>query len=60
LTYSNYDEKLCEGILKVPVEIDRDELLLKYQFAYDHAPKMWLNEKPDDPWFPSTLEFFLN
>jgi hypothetical protein len=20
---------------------------------------MWLDEKPDDPWFPSTLEFFL-
>lgn len=20
---------------------------------------MWLDEKPDDPWFPSTLHFFL-
>ena len=47
-------------MLKVAVEIDRDELLTKYAFAYDHAPKMWLDEKPDDPWFPSTLEYFLN
>ena len=47
-------------MLKVPVEIDRDELLLKYQFAFYNAQKMWFDEKPDDPWFPFTLGFFLN
>lgn len=45
--------------LFIPIEIDRDELIKHYQFAYDYAPKMWLDEKQDDPWFPSTLEFFL-
>lgn len=31
----------------------------KYQFIYDYAPRMWLNEDPENPWFPSTLDFFL-
>ena len=38
----------------------------KYQFVYDYAPIMWLDENVDDTglegygWFPSSTEFFLN
>ena len=29
---------------KIKIEIDRDELMEKYQFVYDYAPIMWLDE----------------
>ena len=51
---------------KVRLDIDRDALIKKYQFVWDYAPIMWLDERPDDGflrdkgWFPSTLEYFLD
>jgi len=51
---------------KIRLDIDRDELIKKYQFVWDYAPKMWLNENPTDTgheglgYFPSSVEDFID
>lgn len=47
------------GIQNIPVKIDQDELDKKYQFVYDYAPRIWLNEHDDAPWFPCTVEWHM-
>jgi hypothetical protein len=49
---------------KIKLAIDRDELIKKYQFVWDYAPKMWLDENLEDTgmegvgYFPSSVEYF--
>ena len=46
------------GVTSVDVQIDRQALLDKYQFVWDHAPRMWLAEKDTDGWWPLEIEEF--
>lgn len=45
--------------IRAAVAIDRDELMKKYAFVTEYAPRVWLNEDPDKLWLPSSVEFHL-
>ena len=52
-------------LTNIRVEIDREKLMKKYQFIYDYAPIMYLNENTYDKkiegygWFPSSVDWFM-
>lgn len=42
------------------IEVDNEALMKKYDFIYDHAPKMWLAEDDHGYWPASVSNFFDN
>ena len=45
---------------RVMIEVDNEALMKKYDFIYDHAPKMWLAEDDHGYWPASVSNFFDN